>query len=165
MRKVLLLLMVAVLSIGAVGQEKESKGMWVGGGIGFHGGDNDGWNLSPQWGMMFNENMGVGANLVFSDDDWMVEPYFRYYLGVTDNFKFFGDGALAFGGNDDSSQFRIQVRPGVQYWFTPKWSLAAATPVLSFHSVNYDDDNREDISTSFFGLDATDLSFSLYFHF
>lgn len=163
MRKVLLLMMVAVLSMGAIGQEKESKGMWVGGGFGFEGGDNSSWNLSPQWGMMLNENMGVGVNLTFSDDPWSVEPYFRYYLGVTDNFKFFGDGAIAFGGGDNYSLFSIEMRPGVQYWFHPKWSLAAATPLFSFESVDHDQTGQS--SATFFGLDGTDLSFSLYFHF
>ena len=165
MRKVLMIMMMAIVVVIAGAQEKESKGMWIGGGFGLNGGDYDGWNLSPQWGMMFNENMGLGANLILTDDDWMVEPYFRYYMGITDNFKFFADGAVAFGGNDDYSMFQIQVRPGVQYWFTPKWSLAAATPLLSFYSRNYDSDALEDISTSFLGLDATNLSFSLYFHF
>ncbi|WP_282035601.1 outer membrane beta-barrel protein [Saccharicrinis aurantiacus] len=163
MKKTLVITVMCMLFIGAMAQ-KENKGMWVGGGIGFNGGDNDGWNLSPQWGMLFNENMGLGANLILSDDDWLIEPYFRYYLGVTEQFKFFGDGALAFGGADNYSQFRIQIRPGLQYWFTPKWSFAASTNLFSFDTINYSD-NRDDISTSFFGLDATNLTMSVYFHF
>ena len=163
MKKTVVTVLMCMLFIGAMAQ-KESKGMWVGGGFGFDGGDNDGWNFSPQWGMLFNENMGVGANLVISDNDWLIEPYFRYYLGITDEFKFFGDGALAFGGADTYSQFRIQIRPGLQYWFTPKWSFAAATNLFSYDSINYND-NRADDSTSFFGLDATNLTMSIYYHF
>ncbi|WP_430818017.1 hypothetical protein [Carboxylicivirga marina] len=157
--------MVMVMTVMVAGaQEKESKGMWIGGGFGFEGGDYDGWNLSPQWGMMLNEKMGVGGNLIISDDDWMIEPYFRYYLGVTDNFKFFGDGALAFGGGDNYSAFRIQVRPGMQYWFNSKWSMAAATELFTYHNID-DDNDAFDETRTFLGVDATNLTLSVYFHF
>ncbi len=185
MKKIVLsLLCVVCLSSMATLKAQDNK-MWVGGAISF-GSTDDGapdrlmeWEFSPQWGMMFNENLGAGVELSIGgwkrgdadDIRWMVMPYARYYMAVTDNFKFFGDALIGFGGNTAATSetaFRVGVRPGFQYWFAPKWSMAATFGFLGYDKYEMKNPAGDvEGSENGFGLDLdmSDINFGLYFHF
>ncbi len=188
MKKVILGLVV-VMCLGLSANAQDEK-MWIGGALGFGSVDVKGasdkattFNFSPQWGMMLNDNWGVGVDLSFENykkgeaksSNWMVMPYARYYVGITENFKFFGDGLVGFGAGEteegtDFDQLKLGVRPGFQYWFSSKFSMATTFGFLGYEKV------EEEVSvmgatgtaeTSKFGLDFTpaSVSFGLYFHF
>lgn len=185
MKKILLTLLCVVCLTSAATLKAQDNKMWVGGAIGFtstdFGGDDNlsGWKFAPQWGMMLSDKWGAGVELSLSgwsvgDADanaWKVVPYARYYMDITDNFKFFGDALVGFGGNsDDGTSLIAGVRPGFQYWFSPKFSMAT-----TFGFLGYDQEEVQETvdgvvqtsETSSFGLtlDATAVNFGLYFHF
>ncbi len=180
MKKVFLVMIVVLIAIGINAQEKASKGMWLGGTVGFTSGDYDGTDVSsykigPAWGMMLNKQWGAGVNLLIKGQDnsgesvntWSVEPYIRYYKGITGNFKFFGDGVVAFGGGDNHSMFGVGVRPGMQYWFTSNWSMASSLGMLGYKSETHNKGEVNERDYSNFGLDfdMSAVNFSLFYHF
>lgn len=197
--KKLHLLFIGALMAGTT-MAQEGPKMFAGGSLGFENtsvkDDNSISNFSftPTWAYMFKPNMGAGININFNtstekwensdekinDNVWNFEPFFRYYLPVTDNFKFFGDAAISFGGgkttttNDQgeereskSSNFGINILPGAQYWFTPKWSMAANVGRLGYNSTTKNKgDNNESVTNNFgFKVDFTSVKFGLYYHF
>ena len=150
-------------------------GMWIGGSVGFGSLANSSYDytIAPSWGMMFNDNMGFGLSLGYSggNDKTRLDltPYFRYYIPVTDNFKFYGDGFVGYSSWDndttddnkgDGDDLNLGVKAGLQFWFTPKWSIAASTNILQ-----YDTDNGEGDGEFGIGMDFNAVNFSLFFHF
>ncbi len=181
MKKIVLsLLCVVCLSSMATLKAQDNK-MWAGGAISFRSTDDGSadrimkWEFSPQWGMMINENWGAGVELSVDgwkqgdskSDSWSIRPYARRYMAITDNFKFFGDGVVGFGKSGDNSTLDIYVRPGFQYWFAPKWSMATTFGALGYFSASEDMGAGKTKDVSSFGLDFTpaSVSFGLYFHF
>lgn len=158
MKKLLSIAIALILSAGLMAQEEEeSNRFWLGGGFGVGTLSFAGeWDISPSFGLMFGERFGAGIDVGFGDNNyWMISPYARYYLPVTDKFAFYGDAFLEFS---DAVSFGFGARAGAQFWFTPKWSMAASTGLLAIES---------DGNTTDFGLGA-DLSlalFSMFFHF
>jgi len=180
MKKVFLLLIVAVMAISLTAQEEVGKGMWLGGTFGFSLGDNGGddissYTIGPEWGMMLNDDFGAGVNLIFASEDfggskqdvWQVTPFVRYYKGVGDRFKFFADGGFTVGGGDTSSLFQIGVRPGMQYWFNSDWSMAAKLGFLGYTKATLQKDtpNEYDYKNFELDMDMSEINFSLYYHF
>lgn len=114
---------------------------------------------------------------------WQVAPFFRYYFAGAGNFKFFGDLYVAIGGGKttfESTQagattsetkygtFGAGLRPGMQYWFNEKWSMASSIALIGFNSRT---DNKGvsngEVKSSQLDLDVNfaAISFALYFHF
>jgi len=178
MKKFLALTMVLFLVAGAAAQDEQENengnknrpAMWLGGEVTFGSMSDLDFTFGPNFGLMINDNMGVGAALVFSSGDnayeWGLEPYFRYYLPVADQFSFYGDGFIGFGGGDtdtdfdggDYNYFDFGVRVGLQYWFVPSWSIAASTNILTYNST----DNEGEFGA---GVNFNTVQFSLFFHF
>lgn len=173
---VALLLGVAVHAQDEQEQEKESttKGdrpsMWVGGEITFGSMSDLDFTFGPSFGITVAKNMAVGGTLLFSSGnnayEWGLEPYFRYYLPVADQFSFFGDAFIGFGGGDnatdqdggDYNYFDFGIRAGLQYWFVPSWSVAASTNILEYTSTNSDGEFGA-------GVSFNSIQFSLFYHF
>lgn len=157
-------------------QETESStrgdrpAMWVGGEVTFGSMSDLDFTFGPSFGLLFAEKMGAGAALIFSSGnsayEWGLEPYFRYYLPVADQFSFYGDAFVGFGGGDnntdadggDYNYFDFGVRAGLQYWFVPGWSIAASTNILEYTSINNDGEFGA-------GVSFNSIQFSLFFHF
>ena len=154
--------------------------------------------FGPSAGYMLGEKAAVGLNLNFmgttmkqnnnSEDvskstSYEIQPFFRYYFAGTGGFKFFGDAKVGFGGGNTtfedntgaaktefkSSNFGIELAPGVQYWFNDSWSMAASVGVLGFGSTTNGTNLDEALQTTTtdFGLlgDFSTLDFSFFWHF
>ena len=179
MKKLLVLAMALFLAAGLFAQDEqeqtnENKGdtpnMWVGGEITFGSMSDLDFTFGPSFGIMVAKNMAVGGTLLFSSGnsayEWGLEPYFRYYLPVADQFSFYGDAFFGFGGGDNDTDFDggdytyldFGARVGLQYWFVPKWSVAASTNILSYSSVNNDGEFGA-------GVSFNTINFALFFHF
>ena len=171
---VALFIMAAVVAQNEPEQTSDSDGdsptMWVGGEVTFGAMSNLDFTFGPNFGIMVAKNMAVGGTLLFSSGnsayEWGLEPYFRYYLPVADQFSFFGDAFFGFGGGDNSTDtdggdynyLDFGVRAGLQFWFTPRWSMAASTDILNYNSVNNDGEFGA-------GVSFNSVSFALFFHF
>ena len=148
----------------------DSPSMWLGGEITFGSMSDLDFTFGPSFGLMLGERIGAGATLLFSSGNnanrWGLEPYIRYYIPVADQFSFYGDGFLGVGGGDnatdvdggDYNTLDFGARIGLQYWFTPQWSLSASTDVLSYRSRN---------SNGEFGMGANFnmVNFAFFYHF
>lgn len=181
MKKILAVTLALFFAAGVIAQdeqeqenennnEKSRPAMWLGGEVTFGSMSDYDFTFGPSFGLMFAERMGAGATLLFSSGnnayEWGLEPYFRYYLPVVEQFSFFGDGFIGFGGGDydtdtdggDYNYFNFGVRAGLQYWFVPSWSVAASTNILEYSSTNNDGEFGA-------GLSFNAIQFSLFFHF
>lgn len=148
----------------------DSPSMWVGGDVTFGNMSSRDYTVGPSFGLMINEKMGVGGTLIFSGGNnsnaWGIEPYLRYYIPVVDKFSFYGDAFIGIGGGDHSTDvdggeyntLDFGARIGLQYWFTPKWSIAASNNVFTYNSTDGDGDFG-------LGLSLSSVNFSLFFHF
>jgi hypothetical protein len=173
MKKLLILLTALLLVSSVSAQEEGSSGipnMWLGGELTFGSLSSRDVTIGPHFGILITDQIGVGGILTFSTGNnsnyWALEAYGRYYLPVADQFAFFGDAFILIGGGDnnttndtgDFNLFDIGARVGMQYWFTPRWSLAAGTNILLYESTNGDGE---------FGAGASFnvVNFSFFFHF
>lgn len=105
----------------------------------------------------------------------------RYYAYHVDDFAFFGQLDVAFGfgkvknedfvanttSEDKLSSFAVGISPGIQYWFSPAWSLTAQVGLLGFGSQTTTDANDNESKTTV--IDASlfpgNANFGLNFHF
>lgn len=198
--KKLLLFSAALLFIGST--FAQDKRMWLSGNVGFGSGksgntDNFNWSVSPEFGFMLNEAMAIGINVGVNGrsadntntkikntwTDMRFTPFFRYYLGDNDKFKFFGQANVyfAFGNqkNEDNSGatgvttetkydgFGINVRPGIQYWFTDSWSMLATFGELGYSGQTNNKGLNSESKDSNFGLNVnlSTITYGLIFHF
>jgi len=169
------LFMVAVV-LAQEGQDEgnrnkaERPGMWLGGQVAFGSMSSLDFTFGPNFGLMIGEHAGVGATLLFSSGDnafeWGLEPYFRYYLPVIDQFSFYGEAFFGVGGGDnatnldggDYNTLDFGARAGLQFWVVPRWSLAASSNIFMYNSTN----NNGEFGA---GLNLNTVRFSLFFHF
>jgi hypothetical protein len=179
MKKLLVLTLALFFAAGLLAQDEpeqtnqnneDSPTMWVGGEITFGSMSDLDFTFGPSFGILVAKNMAVGGTLLFSSGnsayEWGLEPYFRYYLPVADQFSFFGDAFFGFGGGDNSTDtdggnytyLDFGVRAGLQYWFVPRWSMAASTNILSYTSTNNDGEFGA-------GVSFNTINFALFFHF
>ena len=180
MKKLLLFTFGLLLVTGLAAQDEQKAAssnkvnsspiMWLGGEVTFGSMSNLDFTIGPNFGLMINNAMGVGGIVSFSSGNnayaWAIEPYFRYYIPVVDQFSFYGDAFFGIGGGDNSTNtdggdynsLDFGARAGLQYWFTPRWSIAASTNVLTYTSTN----NNGEFGL---GVNFSSVSFSFFFHF
>lgn len=144
----------------------------------------------PNYGYSLNEKILVGASLGYTMDSrdngttktttsmFNIYPYARLYGKVAEKFAIYGEGGIRVGfGNTKytaagidaktpSSIFGIGIKPGVQYFFTDKWSMNAAYGNLGF-SLSTEGEGSGKVKTTNFGLDLNPgtLQFALNYHF
>ncbi len=157
-------------------QETKSSGsgdsptMWLGGEVTFGNLSNRDFTFGPSFGIMINDKMGVGGTLMYSSGNnsnaWGIEPYFRYYIPVVEKFSFYGDAFVGIGGGDNATDadggeyntLDFGAKVGLQYWFTPRWSVAASNNVFVYRST----DGNGDFGM---GVNFNSVNFSIFFHF
>ena len=156
-------------------ESASSPTMWIGGVVAYTD-DNSAYTIGPTFGTMLNQNMAVGGTLTLMGSDagsgWNIEPYFRNYWPISDNFAFYGDAYFGIGGGDDTknnddtgsySKFSVGARPGIQFWFTQNWSIASTVGIVSYESKKYENDEA---STEFnLGIDFSAVNLSFFYHF
>jgi hypothetical protein len=168
-----LFVLVAGLLIGVTLFSQETNytpTMWLGGEITFGALSGRDVTLGPSFGLMITDQIGAGATLLYStgnnSNEWGLELYGRYYLPIAEQFYFFGDAFLLFGGgdpnttvdNNEYNRFDLGARIGLQYWFTPQWSMAASNNLLLYES-------RDGNGEFGAGVNFSTLNFSFFFHF
>ena len=179
MKKLLVLTMALFIAAGLMAQDEQaqtgetkedSPTMWIGGEVTFGSMSDLDFTFGPNFGIMVANNMAVGGTLLFSSGnsayEWGLEPYFRYYLPVADQFSFYGDAFFGFGGGDNNTDFDggdynyldFGIRAGLQYWFVPRWSVAASTDILNYSSINNDGEFGG-------GVSFNTVNLALFFHF
>ena len=148
----------------------DSPKMWLGDQVTFGNMSSKDFTIGPHFGIMINDKIGAGGTLTFSSGNnsnvWGLNPYIRYYLPVVDKLSFYGDGFIGIGGGDNDTTvdggeyntLNFGARVGLQYWFSPKWSIAASNNVLLYNSTNGNGDFGA-------GVDFSTVNFSFFFHF
>lgn len=151
-------------------QNSATPGKWIGGGITFGNLSGRDFTIAPEFGMLFKDNMGIGGRIYLSSGDnssaWNVQPYFRYYIPITDKVSFYGDAFIGIGGGDRStgidggeySTLDFGVRAGIQYWFAQRWSITASNNVLVYNST----DGSGDFGM---GIDFNSFNLAFFYHF
>ena len=179
MKKLMAIFMALLFDAGVLAQEesqtesdngKDDYKMYLGGEVTFGAMSDLDFTFGPHFGITVAKNMAVGGTLLFSSGNsayqWGLEPYFRYYLPVVDQFSFYGDAYFGVGGGDNDTDLDggyytmldFGVRAGLQFWFTPRWSMAASTDIFNYTSY----DNEGEFGA---GVNFNRVSFALYFHF
>jgi hypothetical protein len=148
----------------------DNPNMWLGGEVTFGNLSRRDFTFGPNFGIMINDKMGVGGTLMFSSGNnsnaWGIEPYFRYYIPVVERFSFYGDAFIGIGGGDtatdtDGGEYNtldFGARAGLQYWFTPRWSMAASTNIFIYESM----DGNGDFGA---GVNFNSVNFAFFYHF
>ena len=171
MKKLMAFALGLLLVTGVSAQnEQKSPRMWLGGKVTVGSMSSMDVTFGPGFGLMISEKMGLGGSMLFSIGnnayEWGFEPYFRFYIPVVDQFSFYGDGFVGISGGDVNTEidagdyftFDVGARAGLQYWFTPSWSVAASTNIITFSTT---DGNRKFGA----GISFNSVYFSLFFHF
>jgi len=180
-----------------------------------------GGSFGPTFGYMINENLAVGLGLSYSGtkttdgieelgadfdgdgfDDFLlydsksvsglvIAPFVRYYKGLGDNLKLYGQLSIGIGSGTTSwdgvtdgineldvddvkySTLGLNVAPGIQYSLGDKWSINTSIGLLGYNSrtdkdagVN-DDGEVVDVKSSSidFGLNLNDIKIGVQYHF
>ena len=151
-----------------------SAQLYVGGGLGYaktEVGDADAteWSIRPEVGYTLNDNWALGVALGYTDvedkgNTFTVSPYARYTFLKTGAFSVFADGTVEVArykpdAGDSTTGWGIAIKPGVAYAINENFSVVAHVGALGYWDLDND--------TKSYGLelDASDLSFSLYYSF
>ena len=172
--------------------------MYVGGSLGYSTRSYDGstldtqFSLIPEFGVQFNENMGVGVELGYSSDKdestanlttttstFKFSPYFRYTAIKMGNLSFFGDGKFSYstsktenktnnGNTTDQTVngWGLYVQPGMAYSLNDKFSLVAKFGNIIGYSSSKPDVSGAKSTNRFQLLNLTNnISFGFYYNF
>lgn len=199
--KKLLLSLVAVAAFAVSSQAQTEKGkVMVGGNIGFSTSKVDGANKSdfnfraiPSVGYFVSDNIAIGTGVGYAYDKsvstrnlnqaFEVAPFGRYYVGLSDQFKFFGQLSvpMAFGNNKavdvegntgdktaSTTSIGAYVSPGFAFFPTKRVGIEVSVNGLGYN--NYQVKNEltgNKVKTNSFGLDANtaDINLGVQFHF
>ncbi|GAB5557322.1 MAG: hypothetical protein SchgKO_15350 [Schleiferiaceae bacterium] len=155
-------------------------------------------NFGPSVGYMLNPQIGVGLGLSLvtdtyndktnNDEDRTVktntyhfQPFARYYKELGSNFAIYGQllidiqsgGTTTEVAGTETEKFSVSgfgfgIAPGIQYWFTPAWSMNATVGNLGYSTVTRSDDNSDaesTTSTTEVIMDFSSINFGFNFHF
>lgn len=177
MKKILVVAVMAIMSLGAFAQS-----WYAGGSFGFwrNAGDNEtNFEILPEVGYNLKDNVAVGATVGFGYDykagfslsQFKVAPYLRYSFFKTGGLSLFVDGGVDLGigsskvdghSSDAAVTYGIGFKPGISYALTNNFSLVAH---LGFFG--YEGGNKASHRPDQGGLkiDGNDLSFGFYYNF
>jgi hypothetical protein len=199
--KKLLLSLVAVSALAFSTQAQTEKGKFMlGGNVGFNTTKVDGANKSdlsfsviPSVGYFVSDNFAIGTGVGYAYDkavsksllnqSFEVAPFGRYYVGLSDQFKFFGQLSvpMSFGNNkaldaDGNSGDKIAsttrigayVAPGFAFFPTKRIGIEFSVTGLGYN--NYQVKNEvtgNKVKANSFGLeaDAANINLGVKFHF
>ena len=200
--KKLLLSMVAVAAFAFSTQAQTEKGnTMLGGNLGFNTSKTDGavkadvnFRIVPTVGYFVSDNFAIGTGIGYNynkkvstnnlNEAIEVSPFGRYYVDLSDQFKFFGQLSvpMAFGNNklvdyegnvaDDkyasTTNIGVNIAPGFAFFPTKKIGIELSVNGLGYN--NYTAKNEltgNKVETNSFGLDANTFApkLGVMFHF
>ncbi|MFA4868204.1 MAG: outer membrane beta-barrel protein [Pedobacter sp.] len=201
MKKLLLsLVAVSALAFGAQAQTEKGK-ILLGGGVGFNSTKIEGasksdinFNILPSVGYFVSDNIAIGTGVGYDYDkqvskgllnqSFEVAPFGRYYVGLSDQFKFFGQLSvpMSFGNYKDvddvtgdvgdklgtSTKIGVQLAPGFAFYPTKRIGIEVSVDGLGYHNLALKDEATGVKSTSeTFGLNASTVAprLGVMFHF
>jgi len=200
--KKLLLSMVAVVAFGLSTQAQTEKGkVLLGGNVGFNTSKSNGaeksdvsFNIVPSVGYFVSDNFAIGTGVGYTYDKqvsdnnlnqaFQVSPFGRYYVDLSDQFKFFGQLSvpMAFGNNkfvsdqgdvaDDkyasTTNIGVNLAPGFAFYPTKRIGIEFSVNGLAYNHFKVKNEVTGGASkNNSFGLDADTFApkLGVMFHF
>lgn len=177
MKKILMTLAMGMMALTMNAQ------MYIGGSVGFQSvtpevGDGEtSVQFVPEIGMQLNDQWGVGVQIGYISDKagayglgaesaFSFSPYARYTAMKLKNVNLFFDGGFDYiqTKNAKVNAFGIGIKPGVAVNLNEKLSFVAHFGFLGYQTINPDGDDNN-ITNIGFDLDASELTFGLYYNF
>lgn len=200
--KKLLLSLVAVSAFAFSTQAQTEKGrIMLGGGVGFNSTKVEGasksdlrFNVIPSAGYFISDNFAIGTGVGYNynkqvseknlTQSFEVSPFGRYYVGLSDQFKFFGQLSvpMAFGNVknvDDvtgdvgdkigtTTKIGVQLAPGFAFYPTKRVGIEVSVDGLGYNNYTVKDAaTGNKAKADSFGLDASTVTpkLGVMFHF
>jgi len=199
--KKLLLSLVAVAGLVYGAQAQTEKGKFIlGGNVGFNSTKVEtaaksdvSFSIVPSVGYFVDNNFAIGTGVGYTYDKqvsenhlnqaFVVAPFGRYYVGLSDQFKFFGQLSvpMAFGNNKvvdaqgnvgakfaSTTSIGVNVAPGFAFFPTKRIGIEVSVNGLGYNNLNIKNElTGNEISANSFGLDANTFApkLGVQFHF
>ena len=137
---------------------------YVGGSLGVEvstqSGGNTKFSVMPEFGIKFNEKMGVGTVIGYTDNgnsnsSFTFAPYFRYTACQMGPVSVFGDAQVTYSSiKNGGDNIAIGVKPGIAYSLNDKFSLVA-----KFGDIIGYDDNAQKVNILKLNFSKVDFGF------
>ena len=200
--KKLLLSLVAVSALAFSTQAQTEKGkVLLGGSVGFNSTKVDGadkadfrFNVIPSAGYFVSDNFAVGTGAGYKynkevsqgslSQSFEVAPFGRYYVGLSDQFKFFGQLSvpMSFGNVKDvdevtgdvgdklgtTTQIGVQLAPGFAFYPTKRVGIEVSVDGLGYNNYTLKEEaTGNKVKADSFGLNASTITpkLGVMFHF
>ncbi|WP_316810788.1 outer membrane beta-barrel protein [Pedobacter heparinus] len=200
--KKLLLSLVAVAGLAFSTQAQTEKGKFIlGGSVGLNSTKVDGadkadfrFNVVPSAGYFVSDNFAVGTGVGYNYNkqvsegslvqSFEVAPFGRYYVGLSDQFKFFGQLSVPmnFGNVKDvdettgdvgdklgtTTQIGVKLSPGFAFFPTKRIGIEVSVDGLGYQNTTIKEEaTGEKAKVNTFGLDASTITpkLGVMFHF
>jgi hypothetical protein len=155
---------------------------YIGGSVGFQSVSYDGnstsaFTIMPEIGYNLDENLSVGVVVGYGESGkdenkvkkFAVNPYLRYTFAKFDKVNLFVDGGIGYLNTKynayKNNTFEIGVKPGVAVNLNDKLSFVSHFGFLGWATSKDDTDGAKALNTVGLSVDATSLSFGLYYNF
>jgi len=199
--KKLLLSLVAVAGLMYSANAQTEKGKFIlGGNVGFNSTKVEGaaksdvsFSIVPSAGYFVSNNFALGTGVGYTYDKqvsrlqlneaFVVAPFGRYYVGLSDQFKFFGQLSvpMAFGNNKvvdldgnvgekyaSTTSIGVNLAPGFAFFPTKRIGIEVSVSGLSYNNLNVKNElTGNEVTSNSFGLDADTFApkLGVQFHF
>ena len=200
MKKLLLsVVAVAGLVYGANAQTEKGK-VILGGNVGFNSTKVEGaaksdlsFSVVPSVGYFVDNNFAIGTGVGYNynkqvsentlNQAFVVAPFGRYYVGLSDQFKFFGQLSvpMAFGNNKivndngdtgakvaSTTSIGVNIAPGFAFFPTKRIGIEVSVNGLGYNNLNVKNEiTGGEVSSNSFGLEANTFApkLGVQFHF
>jgi len=200
MKKLLLsVVAVAGLVYGANAQTEKGK-VILGGNVGFNSTKVEGaaksdvsFSVVPSVGYFVDNNFAIGTGVGYNynkqvsenslNQAFVVAPFGRYYVGLSDQFKFFGQLSvpMAFGNNKivndngdtgakvaSTTSIGVNIAPGFAFFPTKRIGIEVSVNGLGYNNLNVKNEiTVGEVSSNSFGLEANTFApkLGVQFHF
>lgn len=200
MKKLLLsVVAVAGLVYGANAQTEKGK-VILGGNVGFNSTKVEGaaksdvsFSVVPSVGYFVDNNFAIGTGVGYNynkqvsentlNQAFVVAPFGRYYVGLSDQFKFFGQLSvpMAFGNNkivndngdtgakvSSTTSIGVNIAPGFAFFPTKRIGIEVSVNGLGYNNLNVKNEiTGGEVSSNSFGLEANTFApkLGVQFHF
>ena len=161
--------------------------VYLGGSIGFESTSQDGnsetfFTIMPEIGYNLDDNWAVGIVVGYGESRdkvqkttvdkvkvFSINPYARYTFAKFDKINLFVDGSVSYTNVNDNgtktNTFGVGLKPGVAVNLNEKLSFVAHAGFLGYTNSKEDVDGAKAVNNFAAGIDATNLSFGVYYNF